>query len=264
MPGALAGKVAVVTAGGSGIGAATARLFAQEGAAIVIADLSGKRAEAVAGEVAAAGGRVAWIKMDAADPAAVQATVQLALDRYGRLDVMINNAGHAEVAPIEDITLEGWNRVLAVTLTGTFLGIKYALPALRRQGGGAIVNTASISGTAGDYGLASYNAAKAGVINLTRSAAIENARHGIRVNCICPGAIDTRAPDLLGGPRADEIRRIQAAATPLGRMGRAEEMARAILFLASDAASFITGAALVADGGLVAHTGLPPFEPVPR
>jgi len=264
VPGALAGKVAVVTAGGSGIGAATARLFAQEGAAIVIADLSGKRAEAVAGEVAAAGGRVAWIKMDAADPAAVQATVQLALDRYGRLDVMINNAGHAEVAPIEDITLEGWNRVLAVTLTGTFLGIKYALPALRRQGGGAIVNTASISGTAGDYGLASYNAAKAGVINLTRSAAIENARHGIRVNCICPGAIDTRAPDLLGGPRADEIRRIQAAATPLGRMGRAEEMARAILFLASDAASFITGAALVADGGLVAHTGLPPFEPVPR
>ena len=263
MPGKLAGKVAVVTAGGSGIGAATVRLFAQEGAAVVVADLSGRRAEAVAGEIAGAGGRVAWIKMDAAEPAAVQATVQLALDRYGRLDVMVNNAGHAEVAPIEDITVEGWNRVLAVTLTGTFLGIKYALPALRRQGGGAIVNTASISGTAGDYGLASYNAAKAGVINLTRSAAIENARHGIRVNCVCPGAIDTRAPDLLGGARAGEIRRIQAAATPLGRMGRAEEMARAILFLASDDASFVTGAALVADGGLMAHTGLPPFERIP-
>jgi meso-butanediol dehydrogenase/(S,S)-butanediol dehydrogenase/diacetyl reductase len=130
---------------------------------------------------------------------------------------------------------------------------------MRRQGGGAIANTASISGMAGDYGLASYNAAKAGVINLTRSAAIENARHGIRVNCVCPGTIDTRAPELLGGQRADEIRRVQAAANPIARMGRADEIAGAVLFLASDEASFITGAAIVADGGLTAHTGLPPF-----
>jgi meso-butanediol dehydrogenase/(S,S)-butanediol dehydrogenase/diacetyl reductase len=150
--------------------------------------------------------------------------------------------------------------VIGVTLTGTFLGMKYCLPLMRRQGGGAIVNTASISGTAGDYGLASYNAAKAGVINLTRSAAIENARHGVRVNCVCPGTIDTRAPQLLGGDRADEIRREQAAVNPIARTGRAEEIASAILFLASDDASFITGAAITADGGLTAHTGLPPFR----
>src|SRR5439155_930490 len=119
-------------------------------------------------------------------------------------------------------------------LTGTFLGMKYCLPVMRRQGSGAIVNTASISGTAGDYGLSSYNAAKAGVINLTRSAAIENAKFGIRVNCVCPGTIDTRAPQLLGGDRADEIRRRQAAANPVARMGQADEIANAIFFLGSD------------------------------
>lgn len=260
MAGTLAGRVAVITAGGAGIGAATARRFAAEGAAVVIADLSGRRAEGVAAEIASRGGRAEWLKMDAADPEGVQAAVRRALDAYGRLDVMVNNAGHAEVAPLDEIPLESWNRVLAVTLTGTFLGMKYCLPVMRRQGGGAIVNTASISGTAGDDGLSSYNAAKAGVINLTRSAAIENARYGIRVNCVCPGTIDTRAPLLLGGDRADEIRRAQAEATPMARMGEADEIASAILFLASDEASFITGAAIVADGGLTAHTGLPAFR----
>jgi meso-butanediol dehydrogenase / (S,S)-butanediol dehydrogenase / diacetyl reductase len=259
--GALAGQVAVVTAGGSGIGAATARRFADEGAAVVIADISGTRAAAVAREIAGGGHRVEWLKVDAADPHGAQGTIQRALDAYGRLDVMVNNAGLAEVAPLDEITLEGWNRVIAVTLTSAFLGMKYCLPVMRRQGGGVIVNTASISGTAGDYGLSSYNAAKAGVINLTRSAAIENARHNIRVNCVCPGTIDTRAPVLLGGDRADEIRRVQAEANPIGRMGEAEEIASAVLFLASREASFITGAALVADGGLTAHTGLPRFRP---
>ena len=217
----------------------------------------------MAGEILSGGARAEWLKMDAADPEGVRSAITRALDAYGRLDVMVNNAGHAEVAPLEEISLESWNRVLAVTLTGTFLGMKYCLPVMRRQGGGAVVNTASISGTAGDYGLASYNAAKAGVINLTRSAAIENAAHGIRVNCVCPGAIDTRAPQLLGGARADEIRREQAAASPAGRMGQAEEIASAILFLASDEASFITGASITADGGLTAHTGLPPFRRLP-
>ncbi len=262
MPGKLAGKIAVVTAGGAGIGAATARLFAREGATVVVADLSGRRAEAVAGEIDTAGGCVAWLKMDAADPGGVEAAVALAVDRYGRLDVMINNAGHAEVAALHELSIERWRRTLDVTLTSAFLGMKFCLPIMRGQGGGAIVNTASVSGTAGDYGLSAYNAAKAGVINLTRSAAIENARHNIRVNCVCPGAIDTRAPMLMAGDRADEHRRAHAAATPLGRMGRAEEMASAMLFLASDDASFVTGAALVADGGLIAHTGLPAFIPV--
>jgi len=260
MAGKLDGRVAVVTAGGSGIGASTARRFALEGASVVIADLSGTRAEKVTAEVKAKGGRVVCLKMDAADPDGVQAAIKLALDTHGRLDIMFNNAGMAEVASVEDISLESWNRVLAVTLTSTFLGIKYSLPIMRKQGRGAIVNTASISGTRGDYGMASYNAAKAGVINLTRSAALENAKHNIRVNCVCPGAINTRAPELLGKDKADEFRRIQRAAHPVGRMGEPEEIAHTVLFLASDEASFITGAAIVADGGITASTGLPDMQ----
>lgn len=254
-----AGKVALITAGGSGIGAATARRFAQEGASVVIADLSGKRAEEVTKGIVASGGRSVCLKMDAADPDGVQATIQLALNTYGRLDVMFNNAGVAAVAPLEETTLESWNRVLAVTLTSTFLGMKYCLPIMRKQGKGVIVNTASVSGTAGDYGLSSYNAAKAGVINLTRSAAIENAKCNIRVNCVCPGAINTRVAQILGPGREDEFRRLQAAVHPLGRMGEPEEIANTVLFLASDEASFITGEAIVVDGGVSAHTGFPSF-----
>ena len=264
MPGRFAGQVAIVTAGGSGIGAATARRFAGEGAAVVIADLSGTRAETVASGITTNGGRAAAIKMDASDPAAVQRTIRLALDTFGRLDVMMNNAGLAEAAPLDEISLESWNRVIAVTLTSTFLGMKHSLPIMRAQGKGVIVNTASISGTAGDYGLSSYNAAKAGVINLTRSAAIENARDNIRVNCVCPGAIDTRGIQILGRERADELRRQHAAVHPIGRVGEADEVASTVLFLASDEASFITGAAIVVDGGLTAHTGLPHFpKPAP-
>jgi meso-butanediol dehydrogenase/(S,S)-butanediol dehydrogenase/diacetyl reductase len=257
--GELDGRVAIVTAGGAGIGAATVRRLAGEGAAVVVADISGTRAGAVAESVTASGGRAVPIKMDVADAAAVERTIGLALERFGRLDIMVNNAGVAELAPLHEVSLESWNRVIAVTLTGTFLGMKHAIPVMRRQGRGVIVSTASISGTAGDYGLSSYNAAKAGVINLTRSAAIENAKHGIRVNCVCPGAINTRAPEILGKDLADEVRRRQAAAHPVGRLGEPEEIANAIMFLASDESSFITGIAVVADGGLTAHTGLPPW-----
>jgi len=257
MAGKFASKVAIVTAGGSGIGAATARRFAQEGASVVIADISGRRAEEVTAGITSGGGKAVSIKMDASDPEGVQATIKLALDTYGRLDIMFNNAGLADVALLEETTLESWNRVIAVTLTSTFLGMKYCLPIMRQQGGGAIVNTASISGTGGDYGLSSYNAAKAGVINLTCAAAIENAQFNIRINCVCPGAINTRAAQLLGGDKAEEFRRLQAKAHPLGRMGEPEEIANTVLFLASDEASFITGAAIVVDGGVTAHTGLP-------
>jgi meso-butanediol dehydrogenase / (S,S)-butanediol dehydrogenase / diacetyl reductase len=264
MSGKLDGRIAIVTAGGSGIGAATARRFAQEGASVVIADLSGKRAEEVTSSITTNGGKAVCIKMDAADPEGVQATIKLALDTYGRLDVMFNNAGLAEVTLLDETSLESWNRVLAVTLTSTFLGMKYCLPLMRKQGKGAIVNTASISGTGGDYGLSSYNAAKAGVINLTRAAAIENAKYNIRVNCVCPGAINTRAAQILGKERADEFRRLQAAAHPLGRMGEPEEIANTVLFLASDEASFITGAEIVVDGGVTAHTGLPNMQRLQR
>jgi meso-butanediol dehydrogenase/(S,S)-butanediol dehydrogenase/diacetyl reductase len=257
MAGKLENQIAIITAGGSGIGAATARRFIQEGASVVIADISGRRAEEVTTGLTASGGKAVWLKMDAADPEGVQAAIKLALDTYGRLDVMFNNAGQADAAYLEDTTLESWNRVMAVTLTSTFLGMKYCLPIMRKQGKGAIVNTASVSGTAGDYGLSSYNAAKAGVINLTRAAAIENAKFNIRVNCVCPGAINTRVAQILGGEHADEFRQIQARVHPLGRMGEPEEIANTVLFLASDEASFITGTEIRVDGGLTAKTGLP-------
>ena len=253
------GQVAIVTAAGSGIGAATAKRLAAEGARLVVADLSGTRAQATAQAIAAAGSDAAWLKMDAAEPAAVEATVALALSRWGRLDVLVNNAGYGEPALLCDTTLESWNRTLAVTLTSVFLGLKHALPVMRRQGRGAIVNTASVSGIAGDIGIPAYNAAKAGVVNLTRAAALECAGQGIRVNCVCPGGIDTRVTQILAGDRADELRRTMAAVHPLQRMGSAEEVAAAIAFLACDEASFITGAALLADGGLTAASGLPPY-----
>ena len=253
----LNGQVAIVTAGGSGIGAATAVRFAQEGAAVIVADLSGKRAEAVTTQINAAGGKATCIKMDVSDPEGIQATIQLALDTYGRLDIMFNNAGLGELALLEETALESWNRTIAVTLTGTFLGMKYCLPIMREQGKGAIVNTASISGRGGDYGMSAYNAAKAGVINLTRSAALENAKYNIRINCVCPGAINTRVAQLLSGDNADAFRQVQANAHPLGRMGEPEEIANTVLFLASDEASFITGEEITVDGGVTAHTGLP-------
>lgn len=257
MAGKLDGKVAIVTAGGSGIGAATVRRFVREGATVVIADLSGSRAEQVRSEVVSNGGRAAALKMDVADPQAIEATIKLALDSFGRLDVLFNNAGMAEVSLIHETSLESWERVIAVTLTGTFLGLKYAIPIMRRQGGGAIINTASISGIHGDYGMGSYNAAKAAVINLTRTAALENAKHGIRINCVCPGAINTRVAQILGKDRADEFRRVMGSAHPIGRMGEPEEIANTVTFLASDEASFITGASFVVDGGITAGSGLP-------
>lgn len=253
------GQVAVVTAAGSGIGQASALRFAAEGACVLVADLSGTRARATAQAIAEAGGEAAWIKMDAAEPPAIEDTVALALQRWGRLDLLVNNAGYGEPALLCETTVESWNRTLAVTLTSVFLGLKYALPVMRRQGKGAVVNTASVSGIAGDVGMPAYNAAKAGVVNLTRAAALECAGQGIRVNCVCPGGIDTRVTQILAGDRADELRTMMAAAHPLQRMGSAQEIAAAIAFLASDEASFITGAALVADGGLTAATGLPPY-----
>ncbi len=250
-------KIAIVTAAGAGIGAATAVGLAREGASVLVADISGRRAEAIARSIEQDGGRARWRKMDASEASEVEDTMMTMLDAHGRIDVVINNAGFGVPGWLHETSLENWQRTLAVTLTSVFLGIKYAVPIMRRQNTGAIVNTASISGVRADYGMGSYNAAKAGVINLTRNAALENASHGIRVNCVCPGGIDTRAPQLLAGQQAPEFRQSMGAAHPLGRMGQAAEVAEAILYLASDDASFVTGASLLVDGGITAHTGLP-------
>jgi meso-butanediol dehydrogenase/(S,S)-butanediol dehydrogenase/diacetyl reductase len=277
MPGRFGGKVALVTGSASGIGAATARRLGREGARVVVADIAEAGARDTARHITDAGGTALAVRADVADANDITAMIDAALRAYGRLDVLHNNATVVESGPIERLTLDGWNRTLAVNLTATFLGIKHAVPALRAAGGGAIVNTASISGLGGDYGLAAYNAAKAGVVNLTRTAALELARYRIRVNCVCPGGVATPLLGSLLGDNApvphwtvagrpfdgldpEERRRFRERLTtahPLGRLGTAEEIAAVACFLASDDASFMTGAAVVADGGITAHTGIP-------
>lgn len=271
-------QVALVTGGASGIGAATARRFAREGAKVVVADIDEGGAARVAADIERDGGAALAVAADVADPEQVRRMIERAVDACGRLDVLHNNATRVAAGTIEHLSVEGWSATLAVNLTATFLGIKYAVPVMRRQGGGAIVNTASISGLAGDTGLAAYNAAKAGVINLTRTAALELAHHRIRVNCICPGAIETPLLGSLlgnnapvthwtsgagagrGTPSEEQRRRFRERlerAHPLGRLGTAEEIAAVACFLASADASFVTGAAVVADGGVMAFTGIP-------
>jgi meso-butanediol dehydrogenase / (S,S)-butanediol dehydrogenase / diacetyl reductase len=243
------GRTAIVTGGGSGIGAATARLLAKGGARVFVADLDADAAGAVSREI---GGLA--LTVDVADHDRVQAMVAEAARESG-LDILINNAGMGSFGAIADADPAAWHRVLAVNLDSVLWGIKAAVPEMRKKGRGAIVNTASISGIAGDYGFHAYNAAKAGVINLTRSAAIDHAREGIRINAVAPGLVDT--------PIVAPARAIPGAAEawdrgiPMARAAQPEEIAEVICFLASDAASYVTGALWAVDGGVTAHTGQP-------
>jgi meso-butanediol dehydrogenase / (S,S)-butanediol dehydrogenase / diacetyl reductase len=256
-------KVCLVTGAGSGIGRATAMGFAQRGGKVVVADVNGENAISVAAEIAAAGGAATAVTVDLTNPREIDAMLDRAVDAYGRLDVLHNNAFGVpptlqgrRMARVAELDQGVWDYTMQVGLTAVMQATRGALPIMLRQGGGAIVNTASISGLFADYGIAAYNAMKAGVANFTRVVAVEYAAHNIRCNCICPGAIDTpllrRSLDTIQGFSSATI-----AAIPMGRLGRPEEMANVVLFLASDLASYVTGAAFVADGGLTAKTGIP-------
>jgi len=244
-------RVAIVTGGASGIGEATARALVADGARVVIVDVDRSRGAAVAAETGAR-----FEPVDVSDEAELARVIR----DVGRLDLLVSNAFATAAGPIEQSGLEGWRRTLDVTLTAVFTGLRAAAPIMRAQGRGAIVNVASISGLRADRGLAAYNAAKAGVVNLTRTAALELAAAGVRVNAVCPGLIDTPAVQRVFA-RLPEREALCRRAIPMARLGRPEEVARAILFLASDDAAYITGATLVVDGGLTAGTGIPDLVP---
>jgi len=250
--GKLEGKVAIVTGAASGIGRASALLFAEEGARVVVADWDAAKGEEVAREVKGKGGEAKFVKVDVSRAEDVQVMVNAAVESYGRLDVLFNNAGvEGEQAPTADCTLENFDRVIAINLRGVFLGMKYGIAAMLKTGGGSIINNASVAGLVGFTGIPAYSASKGGVIQLTKTAALEYAKEHVRVNAICPGVIWTPMVERFTSA-GEEVRRALEAMEPVGRFGTAEEVARLALFLASEDSSFCTGAPFVVDGGFVA------------
>ncbi|WP_216905635.1 SDR family NAD(P)-dependent oxidoreductase [Nocardia noduli] len=245
--GRLAGKVAVITGAASGIGRATATLFVREGARVVCADISGEEKQTAAD----LGESAVGVHVDVADPDAVKRMIATAVEEFGRLDVLFNNAGYGGPrGPLTEFDDDIFDRLVAVNLKSVYLGMKYAIPAMLANGGGSVINTASTAGLVGQKGQAVYAAAKGGVVQMTKSVALDFATEGVRVNAICPGMTWTAlAHRGVGGPPpADSI-----PPQPMKRWGLPEEIAAAALFLASDESSFVTGTALPVDGGYVAR-----------
>jgi NAD(P)-dependent dehydrogenase (short-subunit alcohol dehydrogenase family) len=258
MAGRVEGKVALVTGGASGIGRATAFAFAREGAKLIIADMQEDGGHQTVHMITEQGGEAIFIQVDVTSASAVEAMISQTVETYGRLDCAHNNAGIAgsgiagtHRALTADYPDERWHQVIAVNLTGVWLCMKYELTQMLHQGGGAIVNTASVAGLVGLPYASAYVASKHGVVGLTKTAALEYAQHGIRVNCVCPGYIATPMTAL--GMQDPERRARIMASEPIGRVGTPEEIAEAVVWLCSDAASFVTGHAMTVDGGYVAQ-----------
>jgi len=248
----LKGKVVIVTGAGSGIGKASAELFAEEGAKVVAVDWNRDNGENTAAAIRDLGHEAVFCYADVSKREDAEAMVRTSVEKYGRLDVLFNNAAVQIMATLVDTTEETWDRIHSVNLKGVFLGCKFAIPVMVRTGGGSIINMASILGFVGDPDLAAYCAAKGGVMNLTRVAALTYGPQGIRVNCICPGDVNTpMVEDYFNkAPNPEQLRQEVSSKYALRRIATPKEVAQVAVFLASDASSFITGSALVVDGGL--------------
>ena len=242
-------KVVIVTGAGSGIGREIALLFAREGAIVVVADYIVKTGEETVRRIREGGGEAMFIKADVSQASNAERMVRQTVERYGRLDILSNNAGIlGEVAPVGEASEENWDRVIAVNLKSVFLCSRYAVREMVKSGGGVIINSSSTMGLVGLPGNTAYSASKGGVIQFTKTMSLEYASSNIRVNCICAGWIDTPMNEILD----ENVIRWTVRETPLGRLGKPEEVAKAALYLASDDSSFVTGTALVVDGGWIA------------
>jgi NAD(P)-dependent dehydrogenase (short-subunit alcohol dehydrogenase family) len=244
-------KVALITGAASGMGASMARIFAREGAKVVIADMLREEGEKLAAEITQANGAASFHHLDVTDEANWRSVVAAANGEFGKLDILVNNAGISGSA-VEDLyDTDAWDKIMGVNARGAFFGMKYAIPEMRKIGGGSIVNISSISGVTGQRGIhAAYNASKGAVRTMTKVGAVQQGRHNIRVNSVHPGLMP---PMRTSGRTADPATRAKMLEqVPLGRDGRVEEVAHAVLFLASDEASYITGAELYVDGGYLA------------
>ena len=255
----LAGKVAIVTGAADGLGRATSRMMAAKGARVLLVDINEPRLAETEALIRDAGGEAAVFRADVSDEAQVRAYVAEAMSRFGRIDAFFNNAGLlGVVAPTVDYPIDMFDKVIAVNLRGVFLGLRFVLPVMIEQRAGSIINTSSMGGAGGVPGSSAYNASKHGVIGLTKTAAIEVAPTGVRVNAVLPGNIRTKMTKMVAGSDAPvddtEAVRLAARLAPQGRMGTPEEIADAVCFLASDASAHITGVELPVDGGILAST----------